>query len=91
LDVVGGLWHLLNFYASPAGMGLFASLIAKLLWRRDLGGTAWWRLWMWSSGSAAVVAIAGLVYFGHDGKMATYGAMVLACAISLWWVGFRRI
>jgi len=90
LDVIGGLWHLLNFYAAAAGVGLFASLIAKLLWRHELGGVGWWRLWLWSSGSAGVVAIAGLVYFGRDGKMATYGALVLACALSLWWVGFRR-
>jgi hypothetical protein len=27
---------------------------------------------------------AGLWFFGHDGKMASYGAMVLACATSQW-------
>jgi hypothetical protein len=89
LDVVGGLWHLLNFFASSAGIGLFASLIAKLLWRRRLAGTAWWRLWLQSSACAAVAATTGLVMFGRDGKMATYGAMALACALALWWAGFR--
>jgi len=89
VDVLGGLWHVLNFYAGAVGIGFFASAMAKLLWRRELQGTSWWRLWLWASASAAVVALAGLVYFGRDGKMATYGAMALACAISLWWVGFR--
>jgi hypothetical protein len=32
----------------------------------------------------------GLVIFEHDGKMATYSAMVVACAVTLWWVGFRN-
>ena len=35
-------------------------------------------------------SIAGLVVFEHDGKMATYAAMVVACAAALWWAGFRR-
>lgn len=88
MDVLGGLWHLLNFYAPAVGVGLFASLIAKLLWHRDLLGSPWWRLWAWASGSAALMTIGGLVYFGRDGKMATYAAMVIACAASLWWAGF---
>ncbi|HJV69400.1 hypothetical protein [Ideonella sp.] len=88
MDLIGGLWHLLNFYAAALGIGIIASSATKLLWHRELKGSSWWRLWLWSSGSAAAVAVAGLVLFGHDGKMATYAAMVSACALSLWWVGF---
>jgi hypothetical protein len=90
VDILGGIWHLLNFFASAAGIGLFASLMAKLLWRHQLAGAAWWRLWLFASVGAAGVAIGGLVYFGRDGKMATYAGMVLACALGLWWAGFRR-
>jgi hypothetical protein len=89
VDLLDGLWHLLNFFAPALGIGLFASLAAKMLWRRDIKGTAWWRLWLWSSLWAAVVSVGGLVWLGRDGKMATYAAMVLVCALSLWWVGFR--
>ena len=88
MDVLGGLWHLLNFFAPAAGIGLFASLIAKALWLRELKGVSWARMWLWSSGCAAVVCVAGLLLFGRDGKIATYGAMVLGCALSLWWVAF---
>lgn len=88
MDLLGGLWHLLNFYAPAIGVGLVASLLAKLLWYADLKASPWWRLWAWASGSAALTSIGGLVYFGRDGKMATYAAMVLACALSLWWAGF---
>ena len=41
-----------------------------------------------ATAGSALMLIAGLVFFGRDGKMATYGAMVLGCALSLWWVGF---
>jgi len=88
LDVLGGLWHLLNLYAPAAGIGLIASLLAKLLWRGELKAAPWLRMWLWSSACAAVACTAGLIFFGRDGKMATYVAMVLAAAASLWWFGF---
>ena len=82
------LWHLLNFFAPAVGMGLMATLLAKLLWRRALAGARWTRLIGGVTAACAVVLVAGLVGFGHDGKMATYGAMVLVCALMLWWLGF---
>jgi uncharacterized membrane protein YfcA len=88
LDFLGGLWHLLNFFAPAAGIGLFASAISKLLWLRELKDVSWLRLWLWSAAAAAVVGAIGLLVLGRDGKMATYGAMVLACALTLWWRAF---
>jgi hypothetical protein len=88
VNPIGALWHLLNFLAPAAGLGLIAALLAKLLWWRPLGGVAWWRLGGWASAWSLAVAVVGLVVFGRDGKMATYAAMVLACATSLWWTGF---
>jgi hypothetical protein len=41
--------------------------------------------------SAAAVLIGGLVLLDHDGRIATYAAMVGVIAVSLWWVGFRRL
>ena len=82
------LWHLLNFFAPAVGMGLIAPLLAKLLWRRALAGASWTRLIGGVTAACAIVLVTGLVVFGHDGKMATYGAMVLVCALMLWWLGF---
>ena len=82
------LWHLLNFFAPAVGMGLIAPALAKLLWRRALAGASWVRLIGGVMVACAAVLVAGLVWFGHDGKMATYGAMVLVCALTLWWLGF---
>ena len=88
LDILGAFWHIANFVAPAAGLGLIAALLAKLLWWRALGGVAWWRLAAWAGVAALAVGAAGLVVFGRDGKMATYAAMVLACASGLWWAGF---
>ena len=38
----------------------------------------------------SAVSVVGLVVFERDGKMITYAAMLIACALALWWAGFRR-
>lgn len=85
------LWHVLNFFAPALGIALWASLMAKVFWWKSLRGVPWRLLFVWAFGGCAVVLVAGLLFFGIDGKMATYGAMVLACALSLWWRGFRHL
>ncbi len=82
------LWHLLNFFAPALGVSAIAAGLTKLLWWRDLRSASWRRLWLWSATFAAVVSIAGLLFFGRDGKMATYAAMVASCALGLWWAAF---
>ncbi|MDQ6679762.1 MAG: hypothetical protein M3Y67_02200 [Pseudomonadota bacterium] len=89
LEPLDAVWHLLNFFAPAAGLGGIASALAKLFWRSELERVSWLRLWGTASGCAAVVLVTGLVAFGHDGRLATYGAMAIAAALSLWWVGFR--
>ena len=88
MSPLGAIWHLLNFFAPALGVGLLAPSFAKLLWRRELKGVSWKRLTIWATLCCAGVLVAGLVVFGHDGKMATYAAMVGACALTVWWVGF---
>jgi len=90
LGPVDALTHLLNFFAPAAGVGLLASASAKLLWRRDLKGVSWVRLGAWTTACCAAVLLAGLVFFGHDGKIATYAAMIAAGALTMWWIGFGR-
>lgn len=83
-------WHLLNLFAVSLLFGLVAAALAKLLWRRSLAGVPWWRLAMAAGGAAAVVTVTGLVVFGRDGRMATYGLMLPAGAVALAWAGRRR-
>ncbi|MDE2161253.1 MAG: hypothetical protein KGJ30_20280 [Burkholderiales bacterium] len=70
-------------------LGALAPLLAKGVWRRELARVSWRRLAGPACAACAAVALAGLIVFGHDGRMATYAAMVLVCAVMLWWRGFR--
>jgi len=83
-------WHLLNFIAPALGVALLAASLAKLSWRHELAAVSWRRLVAWAAVAGTLALIAGLVVFGRDGKMATYGALVAASALALWWVGFVR-
>jgi hypothetical protein len=82
------LWHVLNFAVPALGVGLLAATAAKLLWRRELAGVRWLRLAGFGVGGGLVALVAGLVAFGRDGTMATYGMLVLLSALALWWAGF---
>ena len=86
LDV---FWHVLNFFAPAVGVGLLAPLFAKTIWRTGLASTGWRALIAWTTAASAAVLIGGMVVFEHDGKTATYAAMVLAAGVAMWWVGFR--
>ena len=88
MSFIDGFWHLLNFFGPAIGLALIAPSLVKLLWRRDLKSVRWLRLCVWVFATGAAVSIAGLVALGHDGKMATYAAMVVVSALTLWWVGF---
>jgi hypothetical protein len=83
-------WHGLNFLAPAVGVAILAAAAAKLLWRRELAAVRWHRLALWGTLAGATVLVGGLVAFGRDGKMATYGALVVATALALWWAGFLR-
>jgi hypothetical protein len=76
----------LNFFAPAVVVACFTAGAAKLVWRKTLHATSWWRLSGWATVGNALALIGALVVFGRDGKMAGYGLMVLACGLSLWGV-----
>ena len=80
-------WHLMNFCAPALGIGAFAAVLSRLVWRGELrrGVVA---LWIRASAAALVASVAGLVAFERDGRMATYAVMVVASAAAIWWAGF---
>lgn len=82
------LWHLLNFFAPALVVGAFASALTKLFWLRELKSVSWMRLAAWSVVAGSAVLVGGLVVTGRDGRMATYAAMVVGIAVSLWWAAF---
>jgi hypothetical protein len=78
--------HLLNFFAPAAFVALLVSLSSlffkknKPFAQRYIAGAAI------NFAACAAILVAGLWYFGNDGKMATYSAMVLASATVQWLV-----
>ncbi len=88
MGVLDALWHLLNFLAPAFVVGLVAALLAKLLWWRDLKSVSPWRMASCAVLASSLALVAGLLWTGRDGKMVTYGAMVLMCALALWWAGW---
>jgi hypothetical protein len=80
--------HTLNFLAPALAVAALSAAMAKLLWRGQLHAVRWARLAGIAAVACAAALVAGLMVFGRDGKMATYGGMLLANAAALWWVGF---
>ena len=85
LDAV---WHLINLFVPALGLAALAALAVKLLWRRELKSVSWRRLTTPAALVCSATTVGGLVAFGQDGRMATYGAMVVLCALTLWWRAF---
>lgn len=82
--------HLVNLLLPAIVLGLLSASISKLIWRSALRPVAWTLLAGWACGAAVLALLAGLLLTGRDGRMGTYAGMVLACALALWWAGFRR-
>jgi hypothetical protein len=85
---IDAFWHTCNLFLPALMLGLLSSALAKLLWRHELAAVPWKRLAAPACAACALVVLAGLIVTGRDGRMATYGAMVLSCAVTLWWRGF---
>jgi hypothetical protein len=77
--------HLLNFAAPALFVGALVAFAAPSLAKKWASARSRLRQAAINSGVAIVVLLAGLWFFGHDGKMATYGALVLAVASCQWW------
>jgi hypothetical protein len=84
LDALDLFWHIANFVLPALGVGALTAALCKLLWRRALARTPWFTLAWQASAAGLAVLVAGLVITGHDGRMITYAALVLACALVPW-------
>ena len=80
--------HLLNFVAPAAFMAVLMVLGARFLFRFYKSNWPWAQS-LWAQTAIIfvvnmIVLIAGLIFFGRDGKMATYAALVLTAAFCQW-------
>ena len=77
-------WHLVNFGLPAMVLSLGITLWGSFQFRHQAQIKWLWR-WLLNAICGLAVLVGGLVLTGNDGKMATYGALVLVCA-SLEWV-----
>ncbi|HRH87289.1 MAG TPA: hypothetical protein PLO41_10615 [Rubrivivax sp.] len=91
MSAIDAFWHLLGLFLPALGTGLIAATAAKwLFWRAELRSVRWRRLVAWPVVAGSLALLGGLLILGRDGRMASYGAMVAASALALWWAGFVR-
>ena len=80
--------HILNFMAPTAAVALMLVLAARLFSRFLVSKRSFTQSILAQAAIVFVVNLfvlgTGLVFFGNDGKMATYAAMVLAAALCQW-------
>ena len=80
--------HLLNFIAPALVVALLLVLGARAFSgffrsKKPLAGGFWAQVAIIFIANVAILA-AGLVFFGHDGKVLTYAALVLGAALCQW-------
>ncbi|BDT68881.1 hypothetical protein os1_30680 [Comamonadaceae bacterium OS-1] len=81
---IDSIFHLLNFAAPALAVGVLTALAAKAFIKNKPLVLSWYAQAAINSVVCLLVLLGGLWFFGHDGKMATYAALVLACATSQW-------
>ncbi len=79
LDLIN---HLLNFAAPAVFVGVFVAWVAPWVLRRSGANTTFALRAAVASAVGVSVMAAGLWFFGNDGKMASYLALVVATAAS---------
>lgn len=80
--------HLLNFMAPAALLALLLVVMARLFFGFFGSKKPFVQTW-WAQAAIifvvnVVILTAGLLFFGHDGKMLTYAALVLGAAFCQW-------
>jgi hypothetical protein len=78
------LRHVLSFAAPALAVALLVTLAGRWLLPRGAPRPAWWALLAINFVAGLAALGAGLWFFGRDGKMASYAAMVVVVATAQW-------
>jgi hypothetical protein len=86
------LLHILNLLAPAFVVAAAVTLAGRRMSRQSSSPPSAGKRWAIQVGVGCAVLMGGLVLLGRDGKMATYGALVVAVATSQWLMqrGWRR-
>ena len=77
-------FHLAGFLAPALFLAVVLPGLSRLLLRKSSPLIRFWPQVAVVFAASAAVLLAGLWWFGRDGKMATYGALVVAAATVQW-------
>ncbi len=86
MDLPDLLNHLLNFVAPAFFVAVLVPLVARWFMKKTPTVISLWAQSAINFLLNVMVLALGLWFFGRDGKMATYSAMVLMCATSQWFM-----
>lgn len=78
------LLHLANFIAPALALALLLPLAGRLVYGRRPMTPAWWLQVLVNVLVGGLTLALGLWFFGRDGKMAAYGALIFTTASSQW-------
>ena len=81
------LRHLLSFVTPALVVAFVVALAARVVLPPAARPRSWWVSFAINSLAGLLALGAGLWYFGRDGKMATYTALVLVVATVQWLSG----
>lgn len=81
LDILN---HLLNFAAPALALALLLPLGARIFMKKSASPLSWWAQIAINFAVGLAVQMGSLWYWGRDGKMLAYTALVLAVTSSQW-------
>ncbi|CAN7608154.1 hypothetical protein [Variovorax sp. LjRoot178] len=86
MSALDSLIHLLNFAAPAFFVALLLALLFRLAMHKRSAATGLWTQLAVNFAAGLAVLIAGLIFFGRDGQIATYAALVAVCGTVQWWL-----
>ena len=89
MAVVDFSLHVLGLVLPALAVALGTTLVARWRPAAPLRGR-WWMHWVLCSAAGVFALVGGLWWSGHDGRMASYAALVLVCASASWLLSLRR-
>ena len=84
VDLLDAFFHLANFIAPAFFVALALLLAARLLWPQRARARSRWLTFALLLAVGLAALAGGLWLWGQDARMASYAALVLACASALW-------
>ncbi len=84
MGVLDLLIHLINFALPALVVGLALPLLSRMTVMGRQAASDWRRQASVNILAGLLVLVVGLVFWGQDGKMSTYMAMVVVCATAQW-------